>query len=247
MYPIIEFSRAEDRKDNVISWLDAQAQSSTEDRLIQSLFYYSRHDRHGIYAGAATLNVFDEQVDVIKTDLFLIVTQGEIYLTAVDGKAWRITAGESVVIARGVTFHWRNAPDTRVFFVDYFRPDAGGVEEGGDIIAVNVDAPLAPTAGPARELILSEPYPDVGRKVLYQSRDAKFSVGLWEASAYTRQLAAFGDYELMYPVAGTIAITNALGETQRFHPGEAFIVNRGVSNAWKSTGYVKKIYCKVAV
>ena len=106
-------------------------------------------------------------------------------------------------------------------------------------------AVLPAVDGPSADLITSTPYPSVGREVIYTDSTGQFTVGIWEASAYTRKLAAFKDYELMHLIQGSMTITNAIDESQTFNIGETFIINRGVSNAWHSTDYLRKVYCKV--
>lgn len=246
MYPIIPFVRAERRSDSVTSWLDLQ-QRLHDDPLIERVFYYSKNEPHGIYAGSAQLHPFTQHIDHFAIDLFLIVTAGQITLRLATGEEIVAQALESLVIPRGAAFHWLNSTGTEVWFVAY-QPQENPTETAPQPpFKVNPNLELAAIDGPSAELITSAPRPEVQRNVVYLSADGKFSVGIWQATAYTRRLAAFGDYELMYPVEGEIEITNALGEARAFGAHEGFIVNRGVSNAWHSQGVVKKIYSKVSV
>lgn len=245
MYPIIPFQLAETRSDLFRSWLDQRAQYQ-DDPLVKRAFYYSKNEEHGHYAGEAELQTFAEQTTAFDSDLLLIVTAGSITLGLNNGETLVVEPQQSVVIPRGADVHWQNEADTRVWFVAY-QPEQTAEAVATLPFKVDADASLASVAGPSAELITSEGYPDVHRHVVYISADGKFSVGIWQATAYTRRLAAFGDYELMYPVQGEITITNALGESHTYGAYDGFIVNRGVSNAWHSSELVKKIYSKVSV
>lgn len=243
MYPVIVFDRDENRVDLFRSWLDQQWRVHN-DPLVSRAFYYTRNDSHGIYAGEAELKTFGQSI-IADSDLLLIVTAGQITLKLTQGVELQAITGKSLVIPRGSEFTWSNATGTRVWFVAY-QPAVNAGITGHNPFLVDEDAPLTQVDGPATEL-LTTPSPVVHRDIAYQSADQKFSVGIWQATAYQRRLAGFGDYELMYPIAGEINITNTLGESTTFGPHQGFIVNRGVSNAWHSDGQVKKIYSKISV
>lgn len=243
MYPVIVFDRDENRVDLFRSWLDQQWQVH-DDPLVSRAFYYTRNDEHGIYAGEAELKAFGQAI-VNDSDLLLIVTAGQITLKLRQGGELHANTGESLVIPRGAEIVWHNVAGTRVWFVAYQPAIKTGITGLGPFL-VDEDGPLIPVDGPAAELLTTSP-PEVHRHIAYQSADQKFSVGIWQATAYQRRLAGFGDYELMYPLAGEINITNALGESTTFGAHQGFIVNRGISNAWYSDGPVKKIYSKVSV
>lgn len=245
MYPVIPFQPEEQRQDLFRSWLD-QRLHTNDDSLVKRAFYYSKNEQHGVYAGEAELQEFDQHITSFGSDLLLIVTAGNITLRLSDDLHLSVTSQQSLVIPRGATFHWHNKPGTRVWFVAY-QPEKPGATSTTQPFIVDVDVELESIAGPSAELITSQQQPEVHRNVLYLSTDGKFSVGVWQATAYTRRLAAFGDYELMYPVEGEIEITNALGESHAYAPYHGFIINRGVSNAWRSNGLVKKIYSKINV
>lgn len=247
MYPIITFQREESRRDLFRSWLDQHARL-TDDPLVRRAFYYSKNEQHGIYSGEAELHPFAQRVVAFASDLLLIVTAGRITLDTGKGETLVAEPQASVVIPRGASVTWDNAPGTRVWFVAYQPEQTAAATSVGEPLPflVDADTPLESITGPSADLITSEGYPDVQRKVVYLSADGKFSVGIWQATAYTRRLAAFGDYELMYPVVGEIHVTNALGESHTYGPHDGVIINRGVGNAWHSSGLVKKIYSKVS-
>ena len=245
MYPIIPFQLSESRSDLFRSWLDQRSRLN-DDPLIKRAFYYSKNEQHGIYSGEAELHPFAQQVTALASDLLLIVTSGLITLGISNGETLVAGPQTSVVMPRGASVHWENAPGTRVWFVAY-QPDQALSASATLPFSIDTDAPLESVAGPAAELITSEGYPDVHRRVVYLSADGKFSVGIWQATAYTRRLAAFSDYELMYPVLGEINITNALGESHTYGPHDVFIVNRCIINAWHSNGVVQKIYSTFSI
>lgn len=251
MYPIIEFDRSETRSAAFLPWVDSENADLAKNAFFSRGFYYTRNDAHGAFAGEAELKAFDGPVDGLSVDLFLIVVAGEITITDAKGRVTKLAPGDTAAVPRGLKATWAQPAGTRIFFMlhaDLPASPSVPVESADDlaVIVPKLDAALDPIDGPAADLILTSPHPTVGRKVIYTGADGRFSVGLWEASAYTRKLAAFGDYELMYFVQGEVEITNAIGESRLFHPHEPFIVDRGVSNAWKTTGYVRKVYCKVS-
>ncbi|MBK0033180.1 DUF861 domain-containing protein [Erwinia sp. S43] len=246
MYPIITYHRDEQRRDIFRSWLDGRPQLD-EDLLIERAFYYSKNEQHGVYSGFANLRDFSQQIDAFDADLWLIVIGGRLTLRLSNGDEITANAEDSLVIPRGAQFALRSEAGTRVWFSAYQPEAIADGHSDAQPFKVDADVELGLIDGPAADLISSAERPTVHRRVLYLSADGKFSVGIWQATPYTRRQAAFGDYELMYPVQGEIELSNALGESFVYGPGQGVAVNRGVSNAWHSTGLVKKIYSKISV
>ncbi len=248
MFPIVEFNPYETRSAAFLPWIDQDNADLSKNAFFKRGFYYTRNDEHGMFAGEAVLRAFDGEIASLPVELFLIVVEGEISVTDAKGRVTKLTKNETAAFPRGLRAHWKQGENTRIFFMLHSGESAPvAIADELAIVVPQLDEKLDAIDGPAADLILTSPRPTVGRKVIYTSNGGHLSVGLWEATAYTRKLAAFGDYELMYFIEGDVEITNAIGESRLFKPHEAFLVNRSVSNAWKTTGYIRKVYCKVHV
>nr|WP_025828888.1 cupin domain-containing protein [Acetobacter persici] len=248
MYPIITFNQSEHRVEGFLPWVDAEHPSFSENNFFSGALYYVRNDDHDVYTGEARLKAFDATIECFPVDLLLIVTAGEIRLEDDGGPPARFQSGQAVVVPRSARVHWTQTEGTRVFFMHHRHdtPDDQTTPRSR-IVPIDPAGALEPASPPPADLILGASLPAVGRRTLYTSTDGKFTVGLWGAEPYRRRLAAFGDYELMHFLEGQVTLTNAIGESQTYGPGETLIVNRAISNAWESNAYIKKIYCKISV
>jgi len=245
--PVIGFDYNEKRTEGFMPWIDAETTDLSKNAFFQSGFYYTRVDHHGMYAGHCELKAFDGVIESFSVDKFLIVIEGEIEITDAQGRKTVLRPRDTAAIPRGLSCSWKQSAGTRIFFMLYAGPSKPIADTGSlQVIVPNLKDTLDPISGPAAELIISSPHPTVGRKVIYEDPTGQFTVGLWEATAYTRKLAAFKDYEIMHFIEGQVEITNAIGESNLYRPEETFIINRGVSNAWKTEGYIRKVYCKVS-
>lgn len=245
--PIIEFDYNEPRSEGFVPWIDQKNIDLEKNAFFKRGFYYTRADHHGMFAGFCEVRAFDGAIDYFAVDKFMIVVEGEIEITDAKGRVTTLKPRDTAAIPRGLSCRWKQSEGTRFFFMLYSGP-SGEIADRENLAVVVPDLKdkLDPISGPAPELILSSPLPTVGRKVIYTDSTGQFTVGLWESTAYTRKLAAFKDYEIMHFIEGQVEITNAIGESHLYRPEETFIVNRGVSNAWKTEGYVRKVYCKVS-
>jgi len=243
--PVVSFNVNETRTQDFIPWVDTNTKNLAHNAFFKSGFYYTRADHHGMFAGHCALRRFEGVLEAFPVDLFLIVIAGEIEITDANSRVTVLKSRDTVAVPRGLSCVWKQMEDARIFFMLYAGPSAQ-IEHPASlqVIVPSLQDTLNPISGPAPELITSVPHPTVGRKVIYVDPTGQFTVGLWEASAYTRKLAAFTDYELMYLVEGQVEITNAIGESHLYRAQEPFIIERGVSNAWKSQGHVRKVYCK---
>jgi uncharacterized cupin superfamily protein len=245
--PIIEFDYAETREATFMPWIDVEHIDLKSNAFVKRGYYYTRADHHGLFVGYAELKDFDQYISSFPIDQFLIVIEGKIEITDQQGSRTTLGPQDTAVIPRYLGCQWKQSEGTRVFFMNY--EGASKAIEGIEHLAVvtpNLSDELDSISGPAAELVLTRPLPKVGRKVIYTDPTGQFTVGLWEASAYTRKLAAFKDYEIMHFIEGQVEITNALDETRLFKARETFVVNQGVSNAWKTESYVRKVYCKLS-
>lgn len=245
--PIVEFDYEEKRTQSFRPWIDASHTDLKDNAFFKRGYYYTRADHHGMYAGFAELRPFDGRIESFPVDQFMIVISGEVTITDAKGRVTTLRPRDTAAIPRYLSCQWKMKEGTKMFFMIYDGPSKP-VENAADLAVVvpNLSDALGPIDGPAPELIVSSPPPKVGRKIIYTDPTGQFTVGLWEATAYTRKLAAFKDYEIMHFIEGQVEITNAIGESRLFKAEEPFIVNRGVSNAWKTEGYIRKVYCKVS-
>ncbi|WP_321938727.1 hypothetical protein [Paraburkholderia sp. J8-2] len=245
--PIIEFDYDEKRDAQFKPWLDAEQLDLSQNTFFKRGYYYTREEHHGMFAGFCELRGIDLQIASFPVDQFLIVVAGQIEITDAQDRKTILKPRDTAAIPRFLKCRWQQTEGTKFFFMNYEGPSKT-VDNVADLAVVvpDLNDKLDPISGPAPELITSSPLPTVGRKIIYTDPTGQFTVGLWEATSYTRKLAAFKDYEIMHFIEGQVEMTNAIDEAKLYQPEQTFLINRGVSNAWKTDTYIRKVYCKLS-
>jgi uncharacterized cupin superfamily protein len=111
-----------------------------------------------------------------------------------------------------------------------------------EVLRPDPQAALAPSEGPALELLASAP-PSQRDKPYFADLTAQWTVGVWDSTAYHRKSISFPRHELMHILEGEVTLTEDGGPANTFRAGDTFFVPKGTRCDWKSTGYVRKIYC----
>ena len=107
-------------------------------------------------------------------------------------------------------------------------PHAGGdgLEDWGPLSAADVKS-----GSPKQRGRLYCDAPDVG-----------LSAGVWDCTAFEGTMAPYSVDEFMILLEGAVTVTEASGRVTRVEAGEAFVIPRGLTCAWKQDGYVRKIF-----
>jgi uncharacterized cupin superfamily protein len=103
-------------------------------------------------------------------------------------------------------------------------------------------AKLSPSGGPAPELLLSGA-PQQHDKQYFADMTGQWTVGVWDSTPYHRKTIPFPRHELMHILEGEVTITEDGQPPRTFKAGDTFVVPMGTPCDWKTTEYIRKIYC----
>lgn len=172
---------------------------------------------------------------------FIIVLEGEVVMIEPDRRTV-IRAGESFVIPKGCRCSWSQPGRVRKVFVIF--DDASGAHNKGPLHVIKFDprVKLAPSTPPAPAMLQS-PVPVQHAHDYFTDATGQFTTGLWDTTGYHRKLIDFPRHELMHLLEGSVTFTDDEGQSRTFNAGDTFFVPLGTPNAWKSEGYLRKIYC----
>jgi uncharacterized cupin superfamily protein len=172
------------------------------------------------------------------------VLEGAVTIVDAKGGETTIRAGESFIIPKGLPCVWKQTGYMRKFFVIF--DDASGLA-AKDPAALRVLRPdpkaaLAPSTGPAAEVLLSAA-PTQHDRQYFADLTGQWTVGVWDTTAYHRKTIDFQRHELMHLLEGAVTLTEEGQPPQTFRAGDTFFVPLGTRCDWQTTGYLRKIYC----
>lgn len=172
---------------------------------------------------------------------FMLVLEGEVVIVEETGET-RIGSGESFIIPKGLRCKWTQKNRVKKFFV-IFDDSSGAVNPGPlGVMKIDPKVRLEPSTPPSAD-ILHSPVPIQQAHEYFEDATGQITVGVWDTTGYHRKLIDFPRHELMHLLEGAVTFTDDKGGTQTFRAGDTFFVPLGTPNAWKSEGYLRKIYC----
>ena len=79
-------------------------------------------------------------------------------------------------------------------------------------------------------------------RMYFDAPDIGLCAGVWDCTAFEGTMAPYSVDEFMILLEGAVTVTEASGRVTRVEAGEAFVIPRGLTCAWKQDGYVRKIF-----
>jgi uncharacterized cupin superfamily protein len=251
-------------KSGLALWPEIPAAGLAAGAPVQHGHYYLEDKARGLTAGVWDCTAMTEKLAPYAVNEFMIVLDGEVTIiedpknipippkrgreastTGREGvRRTTIKAGESFIIPKGLHCQWHQDGYMRKFFVIF--DDTSG-KTPADPAALSVlrpdpDAELEASAGPAPELLLSGA-PQQHDKQYFADLTGQWTVGVWDSTPYHRKTIPFPRHELMHILEGEVTITEDGQPPQTFKAGDTFVVPMGTPCDWKTTGYIRKIYC----
>jgi uncharacterized cupin superfamily protein len=226
------------------AWPEIPAESLTAGKPVQRGHYYLEDKKHGLSAGVWDCTAVTTMLEPYSVNEFMIVLEGAVTIIDQQGGETTIGAGESFILPKGLPCVWKQTGYMRKFFVIF--DDASGLA-AKDPAALRVLRPdpraaLAPSAGPAAEVLLS-PAPTQHDRQYFADLTGQWTVGVWDTTAYHRKTIDFPRHELMHILEGEVTLTEEGQAPQTFRAGDTFFVPLGTRCDWQTTGYLRKIYC----
>lgn len=196
-------------------------------------------DPDGRYAaGSCTSEEVDIQLYSFPWVELSIVEAGTLYLQG-DGFELELSAGECVVVPRGVDLRWRHTGQLKRVFMAFPMLDASAQMP---LVPLKIDLaqPLPPCDPPAASVLLT-PAPRAWSQTLFTAGTLR--IGLWQCEAYTRRQVEPGYSELMFILQGAVTLSSEHGDHYQVGVGETIVVPQGATNAWTSDDCVRKVFC----
>lgn len=179
---------------------------------------------------------------------FMLVLEGEVTIVEpggveAGGRETTIRAGESFILPKGLHCSWKQTGYMRKFYVIFDDPSGAAAPEPSALAVIRPDprAALAPMEVDPAPIVGS--LPKQHARSWFTDPTDQWTVGVWDATPYERKVAPFPRYELMHLLEGSVTLTDGQGGGQTFRAGDTFLVPMGAPCGWKSTEYVRKIYC----
>lgn len=174
---------------------------------------------------------------------FMLVLEGEVTIVEPNGRETTVSAGQSFILPKGLDCSWKQPGYMRKFYVIF--DDASGVAAADPaklaVILPDPKAALAPLEVDATPIL--GPVPTQHVRGWHADPTGQWTVGIWDATPYARKVMPSNRYELMHLIEGSVTLDDGQGNAQTFRAGDTFLVPIGAPNGWKSTEYVRKIYC----
>ncbi|VVE41666.1 cupin domain-containing protein [Pandoraea terrigena] len=189
-----------------------------------------------VTAGVVALEAGRGAVASHPADEFIIVSEGAITFQQGE-RGLALGPGHSAVLPRGSAFSWSTQGSTSIIFM---RCEGGKVGDG-NIVPIDQVPSLAPSAGPAAELLLT-PAPACRNFTDFRAADETFTCGTWDSTPYHRVAMRYAHYELMHLLDGSVTFMDETGRSGTFSRGDIFLVEQNAQCSWESRGNVAKVY-----
>jgi uncharacterized cupin superfamily protein len=241
---IVRFEPRGPAATGLVRWPDFPPESLTAGKPVQRGHIYFEDKAIGLSAGVWDCTAMTGRLEPYSVNEFMIVLEGAVTIVDARERAVTVKAGESFLIPKGMPCVWRQDGYIRKVFVIF--DDASGLAPSDpavlEVLRPDPQAALAPSAGPAPELLASAP-PVQRDKQYFADLTGQWTVGVWDSTAYHRKTISFPRHELMHILEGEVTLTEEGGPAQTFGAGDTFFVPMGTRCDWRSSGYVRKIYC----
>jgi len=219
-----------------------QIQALNGDPFATERTYYLFDEILGYGAGTSQSGPRDEEVILAHTE-FTVISAGEVTLFQSDGTLVNLKAGDCAIIPEGLRTRWKQSGDVSRTFMVF--PDTRGASASA-IVKIDPQSDLAPSGGPARDLLLTSPPPSAQSRVWFEDLSGNLRIGVWECTPYSRRSLRPAYCELMHILSGSVTFTQMSGRSWTVKAGETIIVPAGAENAWASDTTVRKVFCIVS-
>lgn len=167
----------------------------------------------------------------------LVVVAGRLRLSPGGAPALDLGPGGAAVIAAGTSLTLEAAPGTRWVFSTAAGESA--VQPG--VTELHADAPLAPSAGPAPELLVG-PAPQCRSFNAVIDKATGVRVGTWDSTPGHRRARPHPVNELMHIIEGSVELAEPGGAVTRLQAGDSVFAVKGTSYAWDNPVHITKFY-----
>jgi hypothetical protein len=214
----------------------------------QQLHVYFEDEALGLSAGVWTTTDMQEAFGPYPGDEFMCLLEGQVDMIDGEGNATRIKQGQAFCVRNGIPTSWKQVGFLRKFYMTYENPaeDTRSIDsaQGGVVVldpeVLQQSMELMDTTDP---FVITGEAPRQHDAMAFTNDEDNMFMGMWDSTAFESEMRPFPCHEFVQLLEGEIAITQGDGMTHRFAAGDVFLVPEGTLCSWKTSGYVKKLYC----
>jgi uncharacterized cupin superfamily protein len=169
-------------------------------------------------------------------DEVALILEGAAEMETTDGRVLTLRPGTIVVTPNGSKGTWRiTEPITKCFVI----AEAGDID---DTRVRTIDAGGEDLEWAEIPVTAGDPNPPGEETVVFRSRDAKTSTGLWRRMPETGPMDLSGYHEIACFLEGEVDIAVEGGEVLHVGPGDVLVTPRGSRAEWRGRSPVKKFW-----
>jgi uncharacterized cupin superfamily protein len=210
----------------------------------QHIHVYYEDPALGMTVGVWTTTDMQEAFGPYPDNEFMFVLEGRVVMIDGDGNETPVEEGESFFVRKAIPISWKQEGFLRKFFITYSDPGAPVPRidsADGGVIVFN---PQSLEAGlvPQKESIGGGTQRD---NLVFTNDTANMTVGMWETTAFKREMQPFSVHEFAQIVEGDVTIVGDDGARHRFTAGDVVFVPKGTVCSWQSDNPLEKFYAIV--
>ncbi len=240
---VIKFENGGPSDTGLVEWEEIPEAELLVGKPVQSGHNYFTDDTGTLTSGVWHCTPFTEKPSPYGVNEFMLVLDGSVTIVHDNGDEQTIKAGQSFIIPKGTPCSWKQTEDIRKFYVIFDDPSGEALGEGG--LKVRRPDPaddLAPVSEQDTSRYVGD-VPEQTIKVYFQDATEQMTVGMWTTTEMHTKPAPFPRNELMHILEGEVTLTDDKGNQTTYKAGDTFMVPKGITYQWDSTGHVKKIFC----
>lgn len=240
---VLKFENGGPADTGMVEWEEIPQSSLDAGTPVQSGHNYFTDDTGTLTAGVWHCTPMTAKPGPYDVNEFMLVLDGSVTIIHENGDEHTIRAGESFVVPKGTPCTWKQTEDILKFYV--IHDDPSGEVLGDDALNVRLPNPaddLAPVGEQDTSRYIGD-VPEQTVKVYFQDATEQMTVGIWTTTEMHTKPLPFPRNELMHILEGEVTLTDDKGQKTTYKAGDTFMVPKGITYQWDSTGFVKKIFC----
>lgn len=100
---------------------------------------------------------------------------------------------------------------------------------------------MQPSTLTPKEAFSSDDHTEVNH-TFFQTPDESILSGVWECAPCKEEIDSYPVHEMMTVIAGSVTVTNADGQPERFSSGDSFFIPKGTKCTWEIHETLRKFY-----
>ncbi len=214
---------------------------------IQRGHIYHEDVECGYMVGVWDCTAMTEKFGPYPVNEFMFLLEGSVTMILGDGKEITINAGETFVIPKGLPCQWKQEGYVRKYFVIFENPGAASaknVSEQGIILprSTGHEEGLQPIET-RKDGGFTGLVPTQKHHLYFSDASGQLKVGVSDSTPFETVAEQSQTSELIVLLEGSAIMTDDAGETHKINTGDTVYVPKGAAYQWKSTDYIRKIYC----